>query len=148
MTNNKILLCEDNKKDELLTLRALESVNLGNEVFVARDGQEAVEYLFPSDGSEPRPESDLPLVVLLDLRMPRLDGFQVLKRIRDHPRTKNLAVVVLTSSDEEKDIVRSYELGANSYVRKPVEFEEFGKAITDLGLYWVITNEPMPRTGA
>jgi two-component system response regulator len=144
MKNRVILLVEDNPKDELLTLRTLKKCNLANEIVVVRDGAEAIEYLFGL-GESPGRGDDLPTVVLLDLKLPKIDGLGVLRRIRADERTRLLPVVILTSSDEEKDIIASYELGANSYVRKPVAFGDFGKAIADLGRYWLITNEVLPR---
>lgn len=145
MKNKAILLVEDNPKDELLTLRTLKKCNLVNEIVVVRDGAEAVDYLFAQGVFAGRDVDDLPTVVLLDLKLPKIDGLEVLRRIRADERTRRLPVVMLTSSDEEKDIIASYELGANSYVRKPVAFGEFGKAIADLGRYWLITNEPLPK---
>jgi CheY-like chemotaxis protein len=145
MKNKAILLVEDNPKDELLTLRTLKKCNLANEIVVVRDGAEAIDYLFAQGVFAGRDVDDLPTVVLLDLKLPKIDGLEVLRRIRADERTKWLPVVILTSSDEEKDIIASYQLGANSYVRKPVAFGEFGKAIADLGRYWLITNEPLPR---
>lgn len=142
-----ILLVEDNPKDELLTLRTLKKCNLANEIAVVRDGAEALEYLFAKGDYSGRNVNDLPTVVLLDLKLPKIDGLEVLRRIRAEERTRFLPVVILTSSDEEKDIIAGYELGANSYVRKPVAFADFGKAIADLGRYWLITNEPPPREG-
>ncbi len=143
MTGNKfILLVEDNPDDEALTLRAFRKNSIGNEVRVARDGVEAVEALF---GSATKPPQELPSLVLLDLKMPRMDGLETLRRIREQPATKHLPVVIMTTSREERDIVASYELGANSYVQKPVEFEEFERAVQCLGLYWLILNvRPRP----
>ena len=131
-----LLLVEDNPDDEALTLRAFRKHNLSNEVMVARDGVEAIGILH---GGGP-----LPQVVLLDLKLPRLDGLEVLKRLRSDDRTRHLPVVVLTSSQEERDLVESYRLGANSYVRKPVDFAEFMEAVNRLGLYWLMVNEPPP----
>ena len=145
MKNRVILLVEDNPKDELLTLRTLKKCNLANEIVVVRDGAEAIEYLFGQGESPGREGDNLPTVVLLDLKLPKIDGLGVLRRIRADERTRLLPVVILTSSDEEKDIIASYELGANSYVRKPVAFGDFGRAIADLGRYWLITNEALPR---
>jgi two-component system, response regulator len=142
MNNRFILLVEDNPKDELLTLRTLKKCHLVNEIKVVRDGVEALDYLFAQHEYANRDINDLPTVVLLDLKLPKIDGLEVLRRIRDDERTRLLPVVILTSSDEEKDIIASYKLGANSYVRKPVAFGDFGKAIADLGRYWLITNEP------
>lgn len=145
MKNRTILLVEDNPKDELLTLRTLKKCNLANEIAVVRDGAEALEYLFAKGEYAERDVADLPTVVLLDLKLPKIDGLEVLRRIRADELTKLLPVVILTSSDEEKDIIAGYELGANSYVRKPVAFADFGKAIADLGRYWLIANEPPPK---
>lgn len=145
MNPGKILLVEDNPDDVMLTMRALKSHNITNEVIVAPDGVEAIEYLF---GTTDRPApSDLPAVVLLDLKLPRVNGMEVLQRIRSEERTKLLPVVILTSSDEERDVVNGYSLGANSYVRKPVDFVEFTKAAQQLGLYWLLMNRaaPIPR---
>lgn len=145
MDKKTILLVEDNADDELLTIRALKKSNFANEVVVARDGAEAIEILFSpgaEDGNNPR---YLPELILLDLKLPKISGIEVLARIRQHERTKLLPVVVLTSSDEEKDIVASYGLGANSYVRKPVDFQKFIEAIQNLGLYWLVLNtSPRP----
>lgn len=130
-----MLLVEDNEDDVQLTLRAFRKHNIANHIQVARDGQEALDFLF--DG---RPPEALPHVVLLDLKLPRVDGLEVLKRIRASERTRFLPVVVLTSSREERDMVESYRLGANSYVRKPVDFQEFSEAARQLGLYWMLLN--------
>ncbi len=141
-----ILLVEDNPDDVELTRRALDSSNVANELVVARDGVEALEYLFAEGEYAGRDAADLPEVVLLDLKLPRIDGLEVLRRIRADERTRVLPVVVLTSSNQERDIVDSYELGANSYVRKPVEFERFVEAAKTLGLYWLVLNEPPARS--
>jgi two-component system response regulator len=142
MTMNKpILLVEDNPDDEELTLRALKKNNILNEVIVARDGAEALDYLFGTGKYVGRDLSILPQVVLLDLNLPRIGGLDVLRRIREDPRTKLLAVVVLTSSKEDEDIIRSLSLGANSFVRKPVEFDEFSTAVKTLGLFWLLLHE-------
>jgi len=140
-----ILLVEDNPKDELLTLRALKKCNLANEIVVVRDGAEALDYLFAKGEFACRDVGNLPTVVLLDLKLPKVDGLEVLRQIRADERTRRLPVVILTSSDEEKDIIAGYELGANSYVRKPVAFGDFSKAVAELGRYWLITNEPPPK---
>jgi two-component system response regulator len=144
MTNKAILLVEDNEDDELLTLRALKKHNILNEVVIARDGVEALDYLFGTGAHAGRDTSMQPQVVLLDLNLPRIGGLDVLRRLRDDSRTKLLAVVVLTSSKEEEDILRSYALGANSFVRKPVEFDEFSHAVKTLGLYWLLLHESAP----
>jgi two-component system response regulator len=138
----KILLVEDNPDDVALTLRALKSHNITNDVVVAEDGAKAIDYLFGADGG-PGPEEQ-PAVVLLDLKLPKINGLEVLRRIRSEERTKLLPVVILTSSDEERDIIDGYSLGANSYVRKPVDFVEFTKAAQQLGLYWLLMNRPPP----
>lgn len=146
MTEPAILLVEDNPDDEALTLRALRKNNFNNAVVVARDGVEALDYLFGTGVHAERDASILPHVVLLDLKLPRLDGLEVLKRIRADERTKLVPVIVLTSSQEDEDIVDSYSLGANSYVRKPVDFLEFTEAIRQLGLYWLVINlQPATR---
>jgi CheY-like chemotaxis protein len=137
-----ILLVEDNPDDEALTLRALKSSNIANEVVVARDGVEALDYLFGNGAYADRDTRVMPQVVLLDLKLPKLDGLDVLRRLRTDERTKSLPVVVLTSSDEERDIIDSYGLGANSYVRKPVAFAQFTEAVRQLGLYWLVLNQP------
>jgi len=142
-----ILLVEDNKDDELLMKRALHRNRIMNEVMVVHDGVEAVDFLFATGPHTGRATTDLPQVVLLDLKLPRMDGLEVLSRIRADERTRLLPVVVLTSSKEEEDVVRSYRLGANSYVRKPVDFTQFTEAIKTLGLFWLLLNEfpPVPR---
>jgi len=142
--NRTILLVEDNPKDEILTLRALRKCNLTNEIVVMRDGVEALDYLFSRGDYAARDRDDLPTVVLLDLKLPKIDGLEVLRRIRANERTRLLPVVILTSSDEEVDINAGYELGVNSYVRKPVVFSAFSMTVAELGRYWLITNEP-PR---
>jgi two-component system response regulator len=141
MNNNPILLAEDNPDDQELALRAFAKSNLSNEIILVKDGVEALDYLFGSGKYAGGELPTLPAVALLDLKMPRKDGLEVLQEIRAHERTKYLPVVLLTSSKEEQDIVKSYRLGANSYVRKPVDFNEFLKAIQQLGLYWLILNE-------
>jgi two-component system response regulator len=141
-----ILLVEDNPDDVELTLRAFKKSNLTNEIVVARDGKEALDYLFVPDGHAGRSRSLEPEVVLLDLKLPKVDGLEVLKRIRADARTRRLPVVILTSSKEERDVLQSYDLGANSFVRKPVDFGEFVDAARQLGLYWLMLNEPSPKS--
>ena len=136
-----ILLVEDNPDDELLAIRALKKNNIMNEVVVARDGVEALDYLFGTGAYAGRDMSVMPQVILLDLKLPKIDGLEVLRRLRDDERTKLLPVVVLTSSKEELDLTTSYSLGANSYIRKPVDFVRFTEAIKQLGLYWLVLNE-------
>lgn len=147
MDDKVILLVEDNPDDEALTLRALKKNNIRNEVLVARDGVEAVDYLFGTGAYTGRDLSQQPQVILLDLKLPKMDGFEVLERIRSSEATRLLPVVILTTSNEDQDRVRGYGLGANSFVRKPVEFDKFIDAVRQLGLYWLILNEtaPVPR---
>lgn len=142
-----ILLVEDNPDDEALTLRALKKNNIKNEVTIARDGVEALDYLFGSGAHAGRDLSLLPQIVLLDLKLPKVDGLEVLRRIRSDPRTRLLPVVILTSSKEEKDLIDGYSLGANSYIRKPVDFDQFTEAVRQLGLYWLVLNETPPTQG-
>lgn len=142
---NPILLVEDNADDEEMILRALKQAKVINEIVVARNGREALDCLFGEGDYKGRDVSSTPTVVLLDLKLPKLDGFDVLKRLREDVRTKLIPAVILTSSSEEDDKVRSYKPGANSYVRKPVEFSTFANAIAQLGLYWALHNEPPPR---
>jgi len=139
-----ILLVEDNPKDEELTLRALKRTNIMNPIVVARDGVEALDYLFSRGAYANRDSAAMPQLLLLDLKLPKVDGLEVLKALREHELTKLLPVVVLTSSLEDQDLVRSYSLGANSYVRKPVDFVQFLEAVRQLGLYWLILNENAP----
>jgi two-component system response regulator len=136
-----ILLIEDNPDDELLTILAFKDNKITNEVIVARDGQEALDYLFGTGKYQGRDLKIQPQVILLDLKLPKVDGLDVLKAIRSNPDTTLLPVVILTSSKEEIDILKSYQLGANSYIRKPVDFEQFSEAIKQLGLYWLVLNE-------
>jgi CheY-like chemotaxis protein len=145
MPERTILLVEDNRDDEALTLRALRRANVANAVVVARDGVEALDYLFGTGTYAGRDLRDLPQVVLLDLKLPKLDGIEVLRRIRTSDRTRLLPVVVLTSSNEEQDRLATYALGANSYVRKPVDFAQFADAVRQLGLYWIVLNESPPH---
>jgi CheY-like chemotaxis protein len=142
MKTRSILLVEDTRQDELLILRALAKVNLANGVDVVRDGQQALDYLFREGEFAGRVGPALPTVVLLDLNLPRVSGLDVLERLRADPRTRMLPVVILTSSDEERDRLRSYEHGANSFVRKPLDFTEFAETVARLGIYWLATNEP------
>lgn len=144
MREKIILLVEDNPDDEALTLRALKSNNVWNQVLVARDGVEALDYLFATGAYEGRDTSVMPEVILLDLKLPKMDGLEVLRRLRADERTKLLPVVILTSSDEERGIFDSYGLGANSYIRKPVEFGQFHEAVRQLGLYWSVFNQGLP----
>lgn len=143
MIDGPILIVEDDPDDETLLLRALKKINVSNSVTVVRDGAEALDYMFKT-GSYANRDSGNPAVVLLDINLPKVDGLEVLRRVRGNPPTRHQPVVILTSSDEQEDMVRGYELGANSYVRKPVEFDEFADAVTRLGLYWLLLNEPPP----
>ena len=143
MTRN-ILLVEDNPGDEALTLRAFKKSGITNDVIVAHDGAEALEDLFHHSAFADVAMTDLPAVVMLDLNLPKIGGLEVLRRIRDNPATRLIPVVILTSSDEEEDRLKGYQIGANSYVRKPVEFNQFASAVQQLGLYWLILNEPAP----
>lgn len=146
MAEQTILLVEDNPDDEALTLRALRKNNIKNEVVVAHDGAEALDYLFGVGAYADRDLSMMPQVVLLDLKLPKISGLELLQRMREDPRTRRLPVVILTSSNEEKDLIDSYNLGANSYIRKPVDFHEFIEAVRQLGLYWLVLNEAPPTT--
>jgi two-component system response regulator len=141
MNSGTVLLVEDSPDDVLFTLRAFERNKISNEVVVAADGEQALEYLLPADEAK----ALTPALVLLDVNLPKIDGLEVLRRIRSHPRTAGLPVVVLTTSNEERDIVESYRLGANSFVRKPVTFSEFVEATKVLGIYWLLVNEPVPQ---
>jgi two-component system response regulator len=147
MKGKVILLVEDNPDDEALTLRALKQNNIVNKIVVVRDGGEALDFLFGTGAHEGRDMRDLPQVVLLDLKLPKIDGLEVLTRIRADPRTKLLPVVILTSSKEEQDLVTGYSLGANSYIRKPVDFTQFAEAVRHLKLYWLVLNEQPPANG-
>jgi len=144
MNKKVVLLVEDNPDDVELTLRAFRKNNLLNEVIVANDGVEALDYLFGTGDYAGREPSALPQLVLLDLKLPKVEGLEVLRRIRDDERTRLLPVVVLTSSREEQDLVQSYALHANSYIRKPVDFDQFIESVRQLGLYWLVLNEPPP----
>ena len=144
MSEKVILLVEDNPDDEELTLRALKKNNIQNDVVVARDGVGALDYLFGTGSYAGRDASKLPSVTLLDLKLPKIDGLEVLKRVRADERTRLLPVVILTSSKEEQDLINGYTLGANSYIRKPVDFSQFIEAVRQLGLYWLLLNEAAP----
>jgi two-component system response regulator len=138
MDKQIVLLVEDNPDDELLTIRALKKHNMGNQVVVARDGVEALQYLHGPT------QTPLPNLILLDIKLPKIDGLEVLRQVRADPRTKHLPVVILTSSKEDSDLIGSYSLGANSYIRKPVDYVEFVDAVQQLGLYWLLLNQPAP----
>jgi two-component system response regulator len=140
-----IVLVEDNADDEVLTLRALRQNNILNKVDVARDGAEALDYLFCQGAHKTRDPSQKPAIVMLDLKLPKVDGLEVLRRIRSEERTRLMPVVILTSSKEEQDLINGYSLGANSYIRKPVDFKQFVSAVGQIGLYWLVLNEPPPR---
>jgi two-component system response regulator len=144
MIDKSILLVEDNPDDVELTLRALKKNHIANEVVVARDGEEALEYLTATGKYEGRSLVDVPQVILLDLKLPKISGLEVLRVLRADPRMRLLPVVILTSSSEELDIVASYQLGANSYIRKPVDFNQFMEAVRQLGLYWLVLNQTPP----
>jgi two-component system response regulator len=145
MTQKVILLVEDNTDDEALTLRALTRNNIGNEVVVARDGEEALEWLLAEGRYTGRNVHEKPALVLLDLKLPKIGGLEVLRRMREHPATKLIPVVILTSSREEDDRLKGYTNGANSYVRKPIDFAHFVEAVRQVGLYWLVLNEPPPE---
>ncbi|MCI0550122.1 MAG: response regulator [Anaerolineae bacterium] len=145
MDEKMILLVEDNPDDEALTLRALKKHNIGNKVLVVRDGAEALDFLFCTGAYADRDPNDMPQVTLLDLKLPKVDGLEVLRRLRADKRTRLLPIVILTSSNEERDLFESYRNGANSYVRKPVDFNQFLEAVRELGLYWLVLNQAPPR---
>ena len=145
MEDKLILLVEDNPDDEVLTIRALRKNNIGNRLVVAHDGEEALDFLFCTGAYANRDPHEMPQLILLDLKLPKIDGHEVLRRVRTDERTKLLPVVILTSSKEEQDLVNSYGNGANSYVRKPVNFDQFVEAVRQLGLYWLVLNETPPR---
>jgi two-component system, response regulator len=147
MTGKTILLVEDNPDDVELTLRALKKNNIKNEVKVVPDGAEALDFLFGHGKYSDRNLANMPTVILLDLKLPKVDGLEVLRQLRANPLTKLLPVVILTSSKQEQDIVSGYSLGVNSYVRKPVDFNQFAEAVSHLGLYWLLLNEPPPVKG-
>jgi CheY-like chemotaxis protein len=142
MKTRTILLVEDNAQDEALTLRALKKINLANSIDVVRDGQQALDFLFRSGEFAAREGPDLPMVVLLDINLPRVSGLEVLQRLRSDERTRTLPVVLLTSSDEERDRLKAYQNGANSFVRKPLDFAEFVETVSRLGVYWLAVNNP------
>ena len=144
MKSKVILLVEDNPSDVGLTQRALAKSHVANELIVAEDGQEALDYLFGAGAYAGREVTELPALVLLDLKLPRVDGLEVLRQIRADERTRRLPVVILTTSREEQDVAQSYDLGANSYIRKPVDFTQFAQAIEQMGLYWLVLNESAP----
>ena len=144
MKSKVILLVEDNPSDVGLTKRALAKSHVANELVVAEDGQDALDYLFGAGAYAGREVTELPALVLLDLKLPRVDGLEVLRQIRADDRTRRLPVVVLTTSREEQDMAQSYDLGANSYIRKPVDFTQFAQAVEHLGLYWLVLNESAP----
>ena len=144
MSAKNILLVEDNPDDEALAMRALRKSNLVNEIVVARDGVEALDYLFGTGKYEGRDTNSMPALILLDLKLPKLDGLEVLRRLRSDEKTRHLSVVALTSSNEEQDLIDSYDLHVNSYVRKPVDFVQFTEAVAQVGLYWLVLNEPPP----
>ncbi|GJQ36078.1 MAG: two-component system response regulator [Anaerolineaceae bacterium] len=144
MSNKMILLVEDNPDDEALTVRAFDKNKIANNLTVVRDGAEALDFLFCTGTYSGRDPRIMPEVILLDLKLPKVDGLEVLRRIRADERTRILPVVVLTSSKEEQDLIKSYSLGANSYIRKPVNFSQFVEAIHQLGMYWLVLNEPPP----
>lgn len=143
MPTKFLLLVEDDPQDEKLIMRSFKRVNLGNQIDVVRDGQQALDYLFREGDYADREGPDLPVAILLDVNLPRLSGLEVLARVRADPRTRYVPVVILTSSDEDRDRLRSYESGANSFVRKPLDFADFAETVARLGVYWVVTNDPM-----
>jgi two-component system response regulator len=148
MEDKIILLVEDNPDDEALTLRALKKNNIGNRVVVAHDGVEALDFFFGTGAYADRDLREMPAIILLDLKLPKIDGLEVLRRLRGDDRTRLLPVVILTSSKEEQDLINGYKLGANSYIRKPVDFTQFVEAVRQLGLYWLVLNETPPVKAA
>ena len=147
MSNKMILLVEDNPDDEALTLRAFDKNKITNEIVVVRDGAEALEWVFAEGAYADRDANELPQLILLDLKLPKVDGLEVLRRIRENDHTKLLPVIILTTSEEESDRLAGYSLGANSYIRKPVDFQQFIEAVRQLGLYWLVLNESPPEPG-
>src|SRR5215216_2552534 len=145
MKNAMILLVEDNPDDEVLTLHALKKNKVGNKVYVARDGAEALDFLFCRNQYADRDPYDLPQLILLDIKLPKMDGLEVLRRIREDERTSLLPVVILTSSKEQQDLLEAYKNRANSYMRKPVDFNQFAESVHQLGLYWLVLNQAPPR---
>jgi two-component system response regulator len=145
MEEKLVLLVEDNPDDETLTLRAFRKNKMTNKIVVVRDGEEALDFLFRRGAHAARNPDEIPEIILLDLKLPKIDGLEVLRQIRADPRTRLLPVVILTSSKEEQDLIEGYSQGANSYVRKPVDFNQFLEAVRHLGLYWLVLNEPPPR---
>jgi two-component system, response regulator len=143
-TNKTILVVEDEARDEILILRVFKKYNISNQVVVARDGVEALDYLFATGVYATRNPHDVPELILLDLKLPRIDGLEVLRRVRLDERVKYIPVVILTSSDEERDRISGYAFGVNSYVKKPIEFGEFSEAVRQLGIYWMLLNRPAP----
>jgi two-component system, response regulator len=144
MEDKVILLVEDNPRDEALTMRALKKNNISNNIIIARDGVEALDYLFGTGAYAGRDVREVPQLILLDLKLPKVDGLEVLRKLRANEHTRRLPVVIFTSSNEEEDLISSYNLGANSYVRKPVDFEQFMEASRQLGLYWLVLNQAAP----
>jgi two-component system, response regulator len=145
MRQKLVLLAEDNPDDEVLTVRSLRQAKVANEIVVTRDGQEALDFIFAKGGFSGRDAADLPTLVILDLKMPKLSGIEVLQKLRADERTRLIPIVILTSSSEDEDMLRSYQCGATSYVRKPVEFGAFVSAVSQLGVYWLMLNEPPPK---
>lgn len=143
-TRHLILLVEDNPDDEALTLRALRKNNVSNEIVVVRDGEEALDFLYARNSHAARSKHEIPMLILLDLKLPKVDGLEVLRHIRAHAETRHTPVVILTTSDEDNDLVQSYSLGANSFVRKPVDFSNFMESVKQISIYWLMVNEP-PR---
>ncbi len=144
MDAKSILLVEDNPSDIALARHALEIAHVTNRIDIVEDGEEALEYLFKTGRHQSDPQDRLPAVILLDIKLPIVDGLEVLRALRENPKTKRLPVVIMTSSNEEQDLAKGYDLGVNSYIRKPVDFEQFANVIKQLGLYWLVINEPPP----